>query len=81
MNELTSRQGEVLALVVLSIREHGRPPTLREIADALGVRRTNTAKDHLLALERKGHVRLLPGARGIQVVGPLTTEPAPRRRR
>ena len=72
MNALTSRQGEVLAIVVQAIRENGRPPTLREIADTIGVTNTNTAKDHLRALEKKGHVRLLPGSRGIQVVGPLT---------
>ena len=72
MNELTSRQGEVLALVVDAIRRNGRPPTLREIAGEIGGASTNTVKDHLLALAKKGHVRLVTGSRGIQVVGPLT---------
>ena len=62
----------MLAFIVLAIRREGRPPTMREIADELGVSSTNTAHEHVRALEKKGHVRIIPGSRGIQVVGPLT---------
>lgn len=37
--------------------ENGAPPTVREIAKAIGVRSPNTAVGHLRALVRKGLVQ------------------------
>jgi repressor LexA len=63
---LTSRQQKLLAYILDSIRSGGRPPTIREICRAFGYRSTGTARDHLRALEVKGHLKKLPGkSRGL----------------
>ena len=63
---LTSRQQKLLTYILDSIRGTGRPPTVREICRAFGYRSTGTARDHLLALETKGHLKKLPGkSRGL----------------
>ena len=66
----TDRQQAVLDFVTEHIREHGFPPTLREIGGRLGIKSTNGVSDHLRALEKKGCVDRDPLlARGIRVVG------------
>ena len=66
MEELTSRQREVLAIVTQHIDAHGYPPTLREIGAKLGVSGTLGVMKHLEALEKKGHLRRQVGStRGI----------------
>ncbi len=68
MNELTARQAEVLQLIADFLQATGFPPTRAEIAAQLGFRSPNAAEDHLRALERKGHIEMLPGAsRGIRL--------------
>ena len=54
---LTSRQEKLLTYILDSIRSSGRPPTVREICRAFGFRSTGTARDHLRALESKGHLK------------------------
>jgi len=56
MNGITDRQRMVLEFICGSIDERGYPPTLREIGNKLGIRRTNGVNDHLRALERKGYL-------------------------
>jgi len=69
MEELTSRQAEVLQTIQDHIEDTGFPPTRAEIADAFGFRSVNAAEDHLKALERKGVIEILPGtSRGIRLV-------------
>lgn len=53
---LTERQRLVLAFIVGEIERNTRPPTLREIGRHLGISSTNGVNDHLMALERKGHL-------------------------
>ncbi|WP_129125894.1 transcriptional repressor LexA [Geomonas oryzae] len=66
MEELTSRQKEVLEIVSRHIEEYGYPPTLREIGAKLGVSGTLGVLKHLDALERKGYLRRQEGStRGI----------------
>ncbi len=66
MRSLTKRQAKVLAVISRSIADRGYPPTLREIAAAMGIKGTNGISDHLMALERKGHLRRDPmRSRGI----------------
>lgn len=66
---LTNRQKEVLNFIVLFIRDNGMPPTIREIADALGINSTNAANDHLVALEKKGYIERVPmTSRGIKLL-------------
>ncbi len=56
MVELTERQLEVLRFIARQIEDHGYPPTIREIGEALDIRSTNGVNDHLKALERKGYL-------------------------
>ena len=66
MEELTSRQREVLDIVTRHIDACGYPPTLREIGAKLGVSGTLGVMKHLEALEKKGHLRRQAGStRGI----------------
>ena len=53
---LTRRQEEVLAFIREFSRQHGVPPTVREIGQRFRVT-PRAAFDHLRALERKGHLR------------------------
>ena len=70
--DLTDRQQAILDFVSAHIQAQGMPPTLAEIAAAFGFSQTRGAHKHLLALETKGHLRLLPGkARGIRLTSAL----------
>lgn len=50
----TDRQAEMLAYIKGHIREHGLPPTTREIGLALGIRSPNGVMCHIKALIAKG---------------------------
>lgn len=66
---LTQRQALALDTIRESIAKRGFPPTLREIARVLGIKSTNGVSDHLIALERKGHIRRdARAARGIELI-------------
>ena len=68
MPVLTDRQQAILDFVRERIARDGMPPTWAEIAQAFGFRQTRAAQKHLLALEAKGCLTLLPGkARGIRL--------------
>ncbi|MBD3315113.1 MAG: MarR family transcriptional regulator, partial [Chitinivibrionales bacterium] len=68
MKLLTSKQREVLSFIIHRQKRAGIPPTVREIAARLG-KSVNNVRQHLRLIERKGHIRLIPGkARGIEVV-------------
>jgi len=65
---LTSRQTDVLAYLRAYLDAHGFPPSTREIAQELAITDT-AAHGHLVAIERKGHLRRAPGiARGITLI-------------
>ncbi len=64
---LTPAQSSVLAFIRSHIAIRGRPPTRKEIAKAFGYASDNAAQEHVRALERKGHITLTGGARGIRV--------------
>ncbi|MBJ6726206.1 transcriptional repressor LexA [Geomesophilobacter sediminis] len=69
MEELTERQREVLEIVSSYIRDHGYPPSLREIGGRLKVKGTLGVLKHLDALEKKGYLRRSEGSsRGITLV-------------
>lgn len=71
---ITDRQRAVLAFVIAYIRDHGYPPSLREIGAALKIRSTNGVSDHLSALARKGYIEMgNTKARAIRVT--LPSEP------
>jgi len=54
---LTKRQEEILDFIVGRVRDEGFPPTLKEIAACFGLASPNAARDHVLALERKGFLK------------------------
>ncbi len=71
MQELTSRQAEILELLRTHLHETGFPPTRAEIAAHFGFSSPNAAEEHLRALERKGAIEILPGAsRGLRLLQP-----------
>jgi len=54
---LTKRQQQVLDVVEQYMEEHGYPPTVREIGDAVGLASPSTVHAHLKALEQSGALR------------------------
>ena len=58
--KLTQRQSEVFDFVRGYAREHGYPPTVRDIGRALGLASPSTVHGHLAKLERLGLVRRDP---------------------
>ena len=66
--KLTSRQQDIMALILRTIETTGAPPTRAEIATEFGFRSHNAAEQHLRALARKGVIELVGGtSRGIRL--------------
>ncbi|MEJ7721032.1 MAG: helix-turn-helix domain-containing protein [Ilumatobacteraceae bacterium] len=65
--KITARQREILDFIELQMRDHGYPPSVREIGEAVGLTSPSTVHSHLNTLERLGHLRRDP------------TKPAPSR--
>jgi repressor LexA len=66
---LYKRQRQIVDFLAQYIQRNGYSPTLREIADALGVSSLATVHEHLQALERKHVIRRHEGsARGIELI-------------
>lgn len=53
---MTKRQREVLSFIVNFVREHDYAPSVREIADGLGVASPATVHEHLEALRSGGYL-------------------------
>lgn len=63
------RQGQILDFIKQHIQSSGSAPTLRQIADAIGVSSLATVHEHLTALENKGLIKRKPGkTRSIDLV-------------
>lgn len=56
MTPLPPRQQQALDAIRAHIQAHGFPPTVRELARAIGVSAPATVAQHLDALERKGYL-------------------------
>jgi len=63
VKNLPTVQRDVLLYIERTYIETGTPPSMREICDEIGVSSTNTASDHLKALEKKGWLARASGAR------------------
>ena len=48
--EISTRQREILDLIVSTVRERGYPPSVREIGEAVGLSSPSTVHSHLSAL-------------------------------
>jgi len=67
MNELTSKQQDVLEFIEKYQMEYGRSPTLREMREHFQVSSDNSILKHLKALEAKGFLQ--KDDRGIALLG------------
>lgn len=70
MNDLTQKQAKVLEFIKDYLAKNYMPPTHTEIGEKFRFT-PNGAKRHLVALQKKGVIRLIPNiSRGIRVVAP-----------
>ena len=73
---LTARQQEIWQFLVQYVDDHGYPPTVREIGDAVGLASPSTVHAHLANLDRAGLIRRDPTKpRAIELVGRAKPEP------
>ena len=69
MEELSTRQREVLDFIKTTVRDRGYPPAVREIGDAIGLSSPSTVHSHLSTLVKLGYLRRDPSKpRAIEVV-------------
>jgi len=69
MKPLTPRQQEILRFIQDYGEREGFPPTITEIARAIGVSSAHGVREQLRALARKGAIELIPNAaRGIRLL-------------
>ncbi len=54
---LGPRQRKILDFILGTVEARGYPPSVREIADAVGLASPSTVHAHLEALQRKGYIR------------------------
>ena len=76
---LGARQRAVLGYIHDHVLQHGYPPSVREIADAVGLASPSSVQHHLIELEAKGYIfRRKDTLRTIQVIDPgLPQRPVP----
>lgn len=56
-NKISEKQQEILAFIQKATREKGFPPSVREIAEAVGLRSPSTVHAHLKVLDREGFIK------------------------
>ncbi|MDO5044507.1 MAG: transcriptional repressor LexA [Coriobacteriia bacterium] len=56
----TQRQQQIYNYIVSQVKEQGYPPSVREIAQAVGLSSPSTVHTHLATLEKKGYIRRDP---------------------
>ena len=59
-NVKDSKQIDVLRFIYEEVKEHGYPPTVREICNAVGLSSTSTVHGHLSRLEKNGYIQRDP---------------------
>lgn len=66
---ITDKQREILEFIKKEIMEHGYPPTVREIGEAVKLKSTSSVHLHLENLEKNGFIRRDPTKpRAIEIV-------------
>jgi repressor LexA len=79
MEMLSDRQQQMLDFISNYISDHDRPPTNREIGQAMGIASTGHVDYHLSVLAKKGFIeREANTSRGLRLTA--VSEPHPRRR-
>ncbi len=75
---LTGRQQEIWTFLTRYVDEHGYPPTVREIGEAVGLASPSTVHAHLANLERAGLIKRDPSKpRALELRRDPKPEPAP----
>jgi repressor LexA len=68
---LTNRQQLILKMIAEATAERGFPPTVREIAEGVGLRSPASVTHQLQVLERKGYIRRDPNSpRALEILLP-----------
>lgn len=80
MASLTYRQQQIYDYIVMYTREHGYPPSVREIGTAVGLKSPSTVHFHMKGLEQAGIIVKAEGkTRAISLtgrhLGPVAEEP------
>jgi repressor LexA len=66
-SDITKTQRKILEFITVTIREHDRSPTIREIGEEFGIASTNGVRYHLRVLEERGYIKREKGiSRGIE---------------
>ena len=79
MEILSDRQRHILDFISGYISQHDRPPTNREIGQAMGIASTGHVDYHLSVLAKKGYIeREANTSRGLKLT--IAAEPNPRKR-
>ncbi|WP_188205887.1 transcriptional repressor LexA [Alkalibacillus aidingensis] len=60
MTKLSKRQKEIYEFISSEVKAKGYPPSVREIAEAVGLASSSTVHGHLSRLEDKGYIRRDP---------------------
>ncbi|HLT56946.1 MAG TPA: MarR family transcriptional regulator, partial [Bacillota bacterium] len=60
MTKLSNRQQMILDFIKEEVEKKGYPPSVREIAMAVGLASSSTVHGHLERLENKGYIRRDP---------------------
>ena len=69
--DISSRQQEILDLILRTVAARGYPPSVREIGEAVGLSSPSTVHSHLSALVEAGYLRRDPSKpRAIEVLDP-----------
>src|SRR5436190_16641650 len=77
MRKMSDRQRRILDFVAKYTGEHGYPPSIREIGQAVGITSTSVVDYNLKALERSGLIRRdKEVSRGLGLVGQATSKKA-----
>lgn len=70
-DEISTRQREILNLILDTVQERGYPPSVREIGEAIGLSSPSTVHSHLSTLVKAGYLRRDPSKpRAIEVTHP-----------
>ncbi len=73
-----NRQDQIIEFVKLHISQKGYPPTVREIAAAVGLKSSSTASGHLDKLKKKGLIHWEPyEVRTLRILNPTSHDDPP----
>lgn len=57
MKRISNKQKEIYDFIILFTKDHGYPPSVREIGSAVGLRSPSTVHTHLKTLKELGYIR------------------------